>query len=43
MKVFALADLHLSGSVNKPMDVFGPLWDNHLSRIRTAWLETVDE
>ena len=43
MKVFALADLHLSGSVNKPMDVFGPLWDNHLSRIRTAWLETVGE
>ena len=41
MKVFALADLHLSGSVNKPMDVFGPAWDNHLTRIQTAWSETV--
>lgn len=43
MRVFALADLHLSGSVNKPMDVFGPTWDNHLARIREAWLETVGE
>ncbi len=43
MRVFALADLHLSGSVDKPMDVFGPAWDNHLARICTAWLESVGE
>ncbi|MBE5785480.1 MAG: phosphohydrolase [Clostridiales bacterium] len=43
MKLFALADLHLAGSVDKPMDVFGPQWDNHLARIREAWLDTVGE
>ena len=41
MKLFALADLHLSGSVDKPMDVFGPQWDNHHARIKEAWLDTV--
>ncbi len=43
MKVFALADLHLSGSVHKPMDIFGPAWDNHVERIREAWLDAVGE
>ena len=43
MKLFALADLHLSGSVDKPMDVFGPQWDNHHARIKEAWLDTVGE
>ena len=43
MKIFALADLHLSGSVDKPMDVFGPAWDNHAGRISEAWCDAVGE
>lgn len=41
MRIFALGDPHLSGSVSKPMDVFGTVWENHALRIREAWLATV--
>ncbi len=33
MAIYAMADLHLSKSVNKPMDVFGPLWHDYENRI----------
>jgi len=36
-KVFALADLHLSGTGEKPMDVFGELWRDHAARMAGAW------
>ena len=36
-KLFALADLHLSGTGDKPMDVFGPLWRDHGARMARAW------
>jgi hypothetical protein len=29
MKVFAIGDLHLSSTGEKPMDIFGPGWGNH--------------
>ncbi|MDD6044971.1 MAG: metallophosphoesterase [Clostridia bacterium] len=41
MKLFAIGDLHLSHASDKPMDVFGPAWDNHASRIGEAWRKTV--
>ena len=41
MAVYAIADLHLSQSVGKPMDVFGPVWENHTERIRDNWIRTV--
>lgn len=41
MSLFAIADLHLSHTMNKPMDVFGSRWENHTERIRESWLETV--
>lgn len=34
MSLFVIADLHLSVSVNKPMDIFGG-WDDYMNRIRT--------
>ncbi len=43
MRVFALGDLHLSFSVCKPMDRFGPLWEQHTEKIETAWQETVTD
>ena len=43
MKIFAISDLHLSFSVDKPMDIFGPHWSGHPERIRTAWLNAVSE
>jgi predicted phosphohydrolase len=43
MKVFAISDLHLPGGDVKPMDVFGPHWENHFQRIRADWLARVEE
>jgi predicted phosphohydrolase len=43
MKVFAISDLHLSLSTNKPMDVFGKTWENYLPKIKEDWLKKVTE
>ncbi len=43
MKVFAIGDLHLSGGTDKPMDVFGPVWQNHAERIANAWMDIVSQ
>ena len=40
MSLYAIADLHLSLSVNKPMDVFGG-WDNYVERLNENWQKTV--
>lgn len=43
MTVFAIGDLHLSGSedVDKPMDVFGSEWTGHREKIERNWTQTV--
>ena len=43
-RIFAIGDLHLALSVeNKAMDVFGPGWANHVTRLREGWQDTVGE
>lgn len=37
MSVYTLADLHLSFSTNKPMDIFGSLWENHTEKLLEYW------
>ncbi len=37
MKLFALADTHLSFGRPKPMDVFGEVWRDHPARIAALW------
>ncbi len=37
MSIYAIADLHLSFSTDKPMDVFGPAWENHAARLEECW------
>ena len=42
MKIFAIADLHLSmGVENKTMDVFGERWSGHHIKLKDAWEKTV--
>ena len=41
MKVFAISDLHLSINNPKPMDIFGPAWDNYVDTIFNDWKEKV--
>lgn len=42
MALFAIADLHLSLSVNKPMDIFSG-WDNHVERLSENWTKLVSD
>lgn len=42
MSIYAIADLHLSLGVNKPMDVFSG-WDNYLERLEKNWKSLVKE
>jgi predicted phosphohydrolase len=37
MRIFGLADLHLGDAVEKPMDIFGPVWERHAERIDRNW------
>ena len=43
MNIYAVSDLHLSFSSNKPMDVFGGNWEGHFEKIKTDWLNKVKE
>lgn len=43
MKIFAISDLHLSINNPKPMDIFGPVWDNYLDKIIDDWNKKVND
>ncbi len=40
MSLYAIGDLHLSLSVNKPMDIFGG-WDNYVEKLKENWQNTI--
>ena len=40
-KIFAISDLHLGFSCDKPMDIFGNRWENHEERLFENWQKTV--
>ncbi len=40
MAIFAIADLHLSFGVNKPMDIFGG-WSDYVSRLEKSFKEKI--
>jgi predicted phosphohydrolase len=42
-RLYAIADLHLSLSGEKPMDVFGDLWTDHATRMAEAWDRVVED
>lgn len=41
--IYAIGDLHLSLSVDKPMDVFGERWTDYMTKIKEAWLNTITD
>lgn len=43
MSLFVMGDLHLSLGSDKPMDVFGPVWEDHAEKIRYNWQRIVGE
>ncbi len=43
MALYAIGDFHLSFAVNKPMDVFGREWKNHVKKIEKYWRRCVKD
>ena len=43
MALYAISDLHLSLSGDKPMDVFSDAWKDHEVRIKENWIAKVKE
>ena len=43
MIIYAISDLHLSFSSDKPMSVFGAGWENHFEKIKKDWIAKVKE
>ena len=43
MALYAIGDLHLGFSVDKPMDVFGDKWTNHTEKLREGFSTLTDE
>ncbi len=43
MNVFAISDLHLSATQNKPMDIFGSGWEGHFEKIKADWRNKVTD
>ena len=41
--IYAISDLHLGFSVDKPMDKFGEAWINHTNKIKQNWERTVKD
>lgn len=43
MALFCISDLHLSLGVDKPMDVFGGVWENYIEKLEKNWREIVSD
>ncbi|RCX13542.1 hypothetical protein DFR58_11782 [Anaerobacterium chartisolvens] len=41
MAVFAISDLHLALSIDKPMDIFGARWENYMQKLEQEWRDSV--
>ena len=41
MSIYAISDLHLSFHTNKPMNVFGSIWDHYEERVKENWIKKV--
>lgn len=42
-KVYIISDLHLSLSVDKPMDIFGDNWSDYVLRLENSWKSIVSD
>jgi len=43
MSIYAISDLHLALSIDKPMDIFGERWYNYMERLKQNWIKIVDD
>jgi hypothetical protein len=43
MSIYAIADLHLSFTAEKPMDIYGGQWVRHTEKVKKNWEEMISE
>lgn len=43
MAIYVIGDLHLSFSANKPMDIFGNNWENHVEKVKINWINKITD
>ncbi|GAB6168117.1 metallophosphoesterase [Clostridium carnis] len=43
MALYAISDLHLAFTTDKPMDIFGEKWLKHDEKIKNNWIEKINE
>ena len=43
MKIYAISDLHLSATGEKPMEVFGFKWKDYVRKIKEDWQSKVTD
>ena len=43
MKIYAISDLHLSTSCDKPMDIFGGNWEGYTEKIIENWTSKITD
>ena len=43
MAIYAISDLHLAKSIDKPMDIFGARWGNYMEKLEKSWKETLQD
>ena len=43
MNIYSISDLHLDINNTKPMDIFGPVWNNYLDKIVDSWNSLVQD
>lgn len=43
MSIYGISDLHLSFGTNKPMNIFGKVWNKYEEKIKENWQVTVNE
>ena len=43
MSIYAIADLHLSFGTNKPMKIFGEIWEKYEEKVKENWISGINE
>ena len=43
MALYAISDLHLAFTTDKPMDIFGAKWLKHDEKIKENWIKKITD
>ena len=43
MSIYVIADLHLSYGTNKPMNIFGNVWENYEEKLKQNWISKITD